>query len=421
MALPLAASCATSDADRAVAEAPGDRVAPSAATSFTVKPWSVEASLTSHNNIYAKTRLSGYGMKLGGWEMLPTWIPTTRPVDDAFVASLRSGKPVKLDSSAKPLWNGEVPTRMADWVALGRKVFYEYPLRSEVFAEHALRTQDVADRVGLLADEKGVWPGVVAYQTVDGRDEIGITCALCHVSIEDGLAVEGRARRSFDYGEMRLSFYRDTGAPISDDLKRRMASWGPGRADITQDDDEDPVAIVDLWGVRDHEYLTQAGTLRNVHPAAVAIRQETQILHANHERIRPPRELAWALAMFVYSLTPPPRKLPVQDSEVVSRGKSLFAKSCEHCHIDKSYGGLPIAAEKVGTNPVLAHGKARGTGLYRPSPLIRVAQAGPYLHDGTVATLEDLMDPKREVPGHRFGVDWPKADRQALIAFLTTL
>jgi cytochrome c2 len=105
----------------------------------------------------------------------------------------------------------------------------------------------------------------------------------------------------------------------------------------------------------------------------------------------------------------------------VLRGKTLFAKSCEHCHIDKSYGGLPIAAEKVGTNPVLAHGKARGTGLYRPSPLIRVAEAGPYLHDGTVATLDDLMDPKRKVPGHRFGVDWPKADRQALIAYLTTL
>ncbi len=442
MALPLAASCRASDAEQSPTAPAGTALAPSEATSFAAKPWSdawleseakrylsdaafrrevLEASLTSHKNIYAKTRLSGYGMAQGGWEMLPTWIPTTRLVDDTFVASLRSGDPVNVPSSAKPLWDGEVPTRMADWVALGRKVFYEYPLRSEVFAEHALRSNDVAARVGLLADEKGIWPGVVAYKTVDGRDEIGITCALCHVAIENGLAVEGRARRSFDYGEMRLSFYRDTGAFIADDLKRRMASWGPGRADITQDDDEDPVAIVDLWGVRDHEYLTQAGTLRNVHPAAVAIRQETQILHANHERIRPPRELAWALAMYVYSLTPPAREPSAHEPAVVLRGKSLFAEACERCHRDKSYGGLPIAAEKVGTNPVLAHGKARGTGLYRPSPLLRVAEAGPYLHDGTVATLDDLMDPKRKVPGHRYGVNWPKADRDALIAFLKTL
>jgi cytochrome c2 len=306
-------------------------------------------------------------------------------------------------------------------VTLGRRVFFEYPLRSEVFAEHALRSPEVASRVGLGADRHGTWPGVVAYQTVDGKAEIGITCALCHVSIEDGEMIEGRARRIFDYGEMRLAFYRDTGTFISDDLIRRMSSWGPGRADITQDDDEDPVAIVDLWGVRDHEYLTQAGTLRNMHPAALAIRQETQILHANHERIRPPRVLAWALAMYVYSITPPPPVQLPQDEGETKRGKLLFAEGCEHCHIDKNHGGLPIAAEKIGTDQALAFGKARGTGLYRPSPLTRVAQAGPYFHDGTVATLEDVMDPERKIPGHRYGTDWPLADRKALIAYLTTL
>jgi cytochrome c5 len=442
LTLPLVVSCATSDAERVSLSPTVDPSLQPEALVIPEKPWSdewlegeaqryltdpgfrrqvLEASLTSHKNIYAMTRLSGYGKDDGGWEMLPAWIPKTRAIDDAFVASLRSGKAVYLDDKASPIWDGEVPTRMADWVALGRRIFHEYPLRSEVFAEHALRTEEVATRVGLMSDSAGSWPGVVAYQTVEGRAEIGITCALCHVSVEKGQAVEGRARREFDYGEMRLSFYRDTGTFISEDLKRRMSSWGPGRADITQDDDEDPVAIVDLWGVRDHEYLTQAGTLRNMHPAALAIRQETQILHANHERIRPPRVVAWALAMYVYSLTPPAREASSEDPKVLSRGKLLFAEGCEHCHIDKNYGGLPIAAEKIGTDPVLAYGKARGTGLYRPAPLLGVAEAAPYLHDGTVATLEDLMDPKRTIPGHRYGVDLPKADRDALVAYLTTL
>ena len=232
--------------------------------------------------------------------------------------------------------------------------------------------------------------------------------------------VEGRARRSFDYGEMRLAFYRDTGAFLAEDVKRRMATWGPGRADITQDDDEDPVAIVDLWGVRHHAYLTQSGTLRHQHPAALAIRQETQILHANQERVRPPRELAWALAMYIYSLSPPPR-VHVAASAIVDRGHRLFSEHCLHCHSDESYGGLPISAAKVGTDAALAGGRARGTGLYRPSPLIRVAEAAPYLHDGSVATLAELFDEARVVPGHRYGVLLPSEDRDALVAFLGTL
>ncbi len=310
---------------------------------------------------------------------------------------------------------------MAGWVELGRRVFYEYPLRSEVFAEHALRSEERSKRIGLGPNERGDWPGVVTFKTLEGTEEIGITCALCHVSVRDGVSVEGAARRNFDYGEMRLAFYRDTGTFLDEDVKARMARWGPGRPDITQDEDEDPVAIVDLWGIRGHHYLTQSGTIHLVHPAALAIRQETQLLHANHERIRPPRELAWALAMYVYSLTPPNTGELASASGEAKRGKELFGEHCDHCHRGESYGGLPVSAASIGTDPMLANGSARGTGLYRPAPLIRVRDAAPYLHDGTVATLESLLDEGREVPGHSYGTKLPEADRAALVAFMKTL
>src|SRR6185503_10718480 len=112
----------------------------------------------------------------------------------------------------------------------------------------------------------------------------------------------GEARRRLDYGRLRLEVHEITGVPLDPGLARRMATWGPGRADVTEDDDEDPVAIPDLWGLREQAFLTQAGTIRQVGPAALAIRQETQLLHANGLRVRPPRELAWALAMFLYSI-----------------------------------------------------------------------------------------------------------------------
>ena len=323
---------------------------------------------------------------------------------------------------------------MVEWVELGRRVFFEYPLRPEVFAEHALAHPELAAEAGLFAAPDGTWPGVVVFRDLDRSERIGITCALCHVArTSEGHALPGRARRDLDYGRMRLAYHRDTGAPLPERLATRMAQWGPGRADITQDDDEDPVAIPDLWGMRGQPYLTQAGTLRHDHPAALAIRQETQILQANRERTRPPRELAWALAMYVYALEPPPRE-PVPPTDRTRAGARTFERRCASCHAHPTGGGTPVPAERVGTDPTLALGRARGTGTYRPSPLVRVADAAPYLHHGAVATLEDLLDPTRlqdgyeggtlgpgPVQGHAFGTELDAERRAELLVFLRTL
>lgn len=211
-----------------------------------------------------------------------------------------------------------------------------------------------------------------------------------------------------------------------------MATWGPGRADVTEDVDEDPVAIPDLWALRDDAALTQAGGIRHTGPTALAIRQETQLLHSNHERVRPPRELAWALAMFLYSLQPAP--VAHEATAITARGAKLFERGCSECHSNPSYGGSLVAADRVGTDPALANGAARGTGRYRPPALVRVGDAAPYLHHGAVPTLEDLLSPDRlsadyrgsplgpgPVKGHAFGTDWPAEDRAAIVAWMRTL
>ncbi len=379
----------------------------------------LEASLTNPNNSYSAVRLGAYGKQTEGWDTLPVWNPKVQAVTATQMASFAVGAPPALGAQVEPLWGGNVPTNMSGWVALGRKVFFLYPLRAEVSAEYALRSERELERLGIEADAEGGRPGLVVFKDIDARTKVGITCALCHTAMEEGRLVEGRARRQLDFGEMRLAFNRDKGIVVSEDLSRRMASWGPGRADITQDDDEDPVAIVDLWGMVDHEYLMQAATIRQVHPIALAIRQETQLLHAAGDRVRPPRELAWALAMYMYSLKPP-AKAVANSSELVE-GKRLFEEHCGYCHQDRNYGGLPVSADAVKTDPVLAKAKARGTGLYRPSPLLAVGEAAPYLHDGTVATLEELLGPERTGPGHRYGSALSKSQRDAMIAFLNTL
>jgi hypothetical protein len=96
---------------------------------------------------------------------------------------------------------------------------------------------------------------------------------VCHANVAEAALVVGEARRSFDYGMLRIAYHKDTGTSLDTTFAHRLRSWGPGRADVTEDDVEDPVAIPDLWGLRYQTFLTQAGTIRHTGPAALAIRQ----------------------------------------------------------------------------------------------------------------------------------------------------
>jgi mono/diheme cytochrome c family protein len=373
----------------------------------------LEASLANHDNIYSHQRLQSYALGSRGWDSLPVWNPRSVPLTvSAFDAAPKR-------ATDTPLWDGRVPATRAEWIALGRRVFFEYPLRAEVFMEYALERPALAAEVGVERAPDGSLPGLVVFANVDGAERVGITCAICHTSVRDGELVVGAARRSFDYGKLRLAYFRDTNTAVEPELARRMATWGPGRADVTEDNDEDPVAIPDLWGLRSQSALTQAGTITHASPLALAIRQDTQLIHTNHQRIRPPRELAWALAMFIYSLEPPARTLA--DPVGALRGAPLFAVHCSGCHENAAFGGKPIPDAKIGTDTSLARGQARGTGRYRVPPLVDVSRGAPYLHHGVVPSLDELLSPARTIPGHRAGTDLSDDDRAALIAFLEML
>ncbi len=387
----------------------------------------LERSLVNSENLYSRQRLASYGHGDRRWDRLPQWNPRSNPVTAALAARLERGEVPS--APAQRLWNGVEPTTMAGWVALGRKVFFGYPMRAEVYMEWGLTKPALAEAVGIERTADGDVPGLVVFADVDQDVRVGITCAICHTSVDEGRLVEGAARRSFDYGRLRLAYFADTGAWVEPSLAKRMATWGPGRADVTEDDDEEPVTIPDLWSVRDQRWLTQAGTIRHESPLALAIRQETQLTDSNHAMVRPPRALAWALAMYVYSLQPDARPVPT-----ASRGATVFAKHCASCHTNASYGGRVIAASKVGTHPALAHSRGRGTGFYRVAPLVRVADGAPYLHDGSVGSLTELLSPARlrsdytsgrlgpgPIPGHTAGTDLSPEDRSALIDFLRVL
>lgn len=167
-------------------------------------------------------------------------------------------------------------------------------------------------------------------------------------------------------------------------------------------------------------------------------------------------EQLYALALYVYSLQPPPN--PNKFDALAGRGQKVFERErCQMCHTPPLYTNnmltpvegftppeehmkkfhiLPIS---IGTDSTLALKTRRGTGYYKVPSLKGVWYRGPFEHNGSVARLEDWFDPRRThddyvptgfvgygvktraVKGHPFGLALSEADRKALIAFLKTL
>lgn len=174
------------------------------------------------------------------------------------------------------------------------------------------------------------------------------------------------------------------------------------------------------------------------------------------DRTRYSDEQLYALALYIYSLQPPPN--PNRFDALATRGQQVFAREgCARCHTPPLYtnnrltpaeGFTPppdllkefdILAVSLHTDPTLALKTRRGTGFYKVPSLRGVWYRGMFPHDGSCATLEDWFDPDRlrddyvptgfkgygvshrAVPGHEYGLDLSAADKAALIAFLKTL
>src|SRR5204863_4244123 len=94
---------------------------------------SLEASLVNHQNFYSKQRLASYGKTTSGWDALPEWNPRSRPVDRAALDELAAKQWPAIP--AERVWDGVRPTDRAGWIALGKRVFFGYPLRAEIGVE----------------------------------------------------------------------------------------------------------------------------------------------------------------------------------------------------------------------------------------------------------------------------------------------
>jgi mono/diheme cytochrome c family protein len=100
-----------------------------------------------------------------------------------------------------------------------------------------------------------------------------------------------------------------------------------------------------------------------------------------------------ALRAYQHSLPAPPASPGSFDGAAAGRGRVLFGRACASCHVggsgtDNNAGTLHPPAE---TGVDGAYAARTANKAYRTTPLRALWQHRPYFHDGSAATLADVV------------------------------
>jgi mono/diheme cytochrome c family protein len=310
-------------------------------------------------------------------------------------------------------------------------------LPPEIVAGIENKTVDLnspATTVALL--KLGAVVGVIG--TVEGNTltRVGITCALCHSTVDNSFApgighrLDGWPNRDLNPGAIIAL------SPALTPAQRAVYnSWGPGKYDprFNIDGINMPVVIPPAFGLRHvkREIYTGDGVV-SYWNAYVGITQMHGHGHFVDSRIgvdvnNPPDLISdklEALRAYQFSIEAP-EALAGVDKAAAQRGRAVFngVAKCASCHLgdaltDVNANRLHTPAE-VGQDPAYAQRSA--TKLYRTTPLRGLWHPpqlqGPYFHDGNAPTLDAAVAHYERL----LGLTLTAQQRADLVAYLKTL
>jgi len=252
---------------------------------------------------------------------------------------------------------------------------------------------------------------VVGVQaTVNAKDSItrfGVTCALCHSTVDNSLAsgighrLDGWPNRQLDPG-LILSLSPALQAPATQAV---LTSWGPGKYDAhwNHDNVNGPVVMPPAYGLAGVNLETYTGeggipywnayvAVTQMHGHGNFVDPRTgDAIHYDPDLVTPKLP---ALQQYELSLTTPAAPADSFDAAAAARGQAVFfgAGQCSTCHVPPQYTdagfGLHNPSEVCADSGLAARGT---TGKYRTTPLHGLWQHPPYYHDGSLATLADVV------------------------------
>ena len=255
-------------------------------------------------------------------------------------------------------------------------------------------------------------------ETINGTDvltRVGVTCALCHSTVDNSFApgigkrLDGWPNRDLNPGAIIALSPAPSAA-----AKAVYNSWGPGKYDprFNLDGKNGPQVIPPAYGLAGIHKIISTGdgddlaywnryvgvTQMGGHGTFVEPRTGVNVTNGTDDLITAKLP---ALQAYQLSLAAPPPPSGSFDAAAADRGKLVFnnAGQCATCHSGPEFTDAntrlhppsdAVSEPEPGGAPSYASRSA--TKQYRTAPLKGLWQHAPYFHNGTAATLVAVVE-----------------------------
>ena len=277
---------------------------------------------------------------------------------------------------------------------------------------------------------------------------VGITCALCHSSVDNSFAL-GIGKRLDGWANIDLNVGAIVAlSPALDAAtKAEFHAWGPGKYDprhhafdgtnlLSLNSPSLPIVLPPIYGLKGVGFETfsadgpisywnayvgvgQMGGQGTFHDPRIGL-----FITQTPDLVTPKLP---ALLDYQLSLRTPEPPTGSFDRQAANRGQRLFRNEagCATCHQGPTFTDVLSGPTKtvpflhdpaeVGTDP--AYALRTATGKYRATPLRGLWQHPPYFHDGSAPDLLAVVNHYDQL----FGLNLTAAQKADLVEFLKSL
>ncbi len=251
-------------------------------------------------------------------------------------------------------------------------------------------------------------------ETVGGQDvltHVGITCALCHSTVDNSFApgigkrLDGWPNRDLNPGAIiALSPAVDAAT------KTALNAWGAGKFDPRHNIDglSKPVVIPPAFGLNGVHSVTFTGdgtdlAYWNRYVAVAEMgglgsvsepRLNLSVTHGTVDLVSSKLPALQAYQLSIGAPTPPASSF---DAAAAARGKVVFEGNgqCATCHSGALFtdanSTLHPPADSMAEPETPSYASRSASKQYRTTPLAGIWQHAPYFHDGSAASLSDVV------------------------------
>ncbi|HJV59709.1 MAG TPA: c-type cytochrome [Albitalea sp.] len=245
---------------------------------------------------------------------------------------------------------------------------------------------------------------------VDKLTSVGVTCALCHSTVDDSFAPGiGKRLDGWPNRDLNVGAIVALSPALSAAEKAVYNGWGRGMYDPRHNVDglNKPVVIAPAYGLAGVGKVTFTGDGDEIAywNRYVAVTQMGGLgtfsdprlpLNITNGTVDLVSDKLPALQAYQLSLAAPSAPAGSFDAQAAARGKLVFEGKgqCAGCHSGTLFTDAGTRLHPPGDSVVEpetpSYASRSATKMYRTTPLKGLWQHAPYFHDGSAATLEDV-------------------------------